>query len=311
MTITRRKSSIRSMVLISPNANSMGNENFVTCLNISKQIVGKERYPSNFSVFESNFVEVPSNTWWLDIGATIHVSNSLQEFKSIHKPNKGEMMIIIGNGASLDVEHIGVISLKLSSRHVLTLKILNLISVSVLDNCGYSFHFSNKKFTLSYDFIIVGFGVLHNGLYMLDVFSAFDTEKYLVLDLNVVGLLKTLPCYGTRKLNANVRKSEVTRSKKVLQLIHIDSCVPITHVAQVVLGTSLPLLIIFQVELLHERSKCLDAFKTFKVITKLKFGIKLICVRSDRGGEFYGKYNEIGRNHGPFARFLKDCGIKG
>ncbi|KAG6645088.1 hypothetical protein CIPAW_08G099000 [Carya illinoinensis] len=31
--------------------------------------------------FESNLVNVPSDTWWLDTGATIHATNSLQELQ--------------------------------------------------------------------------------------------------------------------------------------------------------------------------------------------------------------------------------------
>jgi hypothetical protein len=31
---------------------------------------------------------------------------------------------------------------------------------------------------------------------------------------------------------------------------------------------------------------------------------KVKLVRSDRDGEFYGKYNEVGQNSGPFAKFL-------
>ena len=32
-------------------------------------------------------------------------------------------------------------------------------------------------------------------------------------------------------------------------------------------------------------------------------------VRSDRGGEYYGKYDESGQNPGPFAKFLEKYGI--
>ena len=32
-------------------------------------------------------------------------------------------------------------------------------------------------------------------------------------------------------------------------------------------------------------------------------------VRSNRGGEYYGKYNETGQCPGPFAKFLEKCGI--
>ena len=44
-----------------------------------------------------NLVDVPSNTWWLDTRASIHVTNSLQEFQTRRKPNKGELVIIVGN----------------------------------------------------------------------------------------------------------------------------------------------------------------------------------------------------------------------
>ena len=33
--------------------------------------------------FESNLTEIPSNTWWLDSGATTHISNTMQGFLSI------------------------------------------------------------------------------------------------------------------------------------------------------------------------------------------------------------------------------------
>jgi len=32
-------------------------------------------------------------------------------------------------------------------------------------------------------------------------------------------------------------------------------------------------------------------------------------VRSDRGGEYYGKYDESGQHPGPFAKFLERRGI--
>ena len=32
-------------------------------------------------------------------------------------------------------------------------------------------------------------------------------------------------------------------------------------------------------------------------------------VQYDRGGKNYGRYDETGRNPGPFVRYLKECGI--
>ncbi|RDX73246.1 hypothetical protein CR513_47178, partial [Mucuna pruriens] len=65
---------------------------------------------------------------------------------------------------------------------------------------GKKFQFKKKGnvkiITLSYDSVVIGFGILHDCLYMLGVFSIYDTGENLVLDINVVRLLKTLPCYG-------------------------------------------------------------------------------------------------------------------
>ena len=32
-------------------------------------------------------------------------------------------------------------------------------------------------------------------------------------------------------------------------------------------------------------------------------------VHYDRGGEYYGRYDETGSNPGPFAKYLQECGI--
>ena len=38
-------------------------------------------------------------------------------------------------------------------------------------------------------------------------------------------------------------------------------------------------------------------------------GKPIKVVKSDRGGEYYGRYDETGQNHGPFAKFLLECRI--
>lgn len=114
------------------------------------------------------------------------------------------------------------------------------------------------------------------------------------------------------KLTARARKNKATRSEKVLQLIHIDICGPIPAMG----GFRYFITFIDNfsrygwIDLLHEKSESLDAFKTFKAATELKLGVKIMFVISDRGGEFYRRYDETGRNPGPFARFLQDCGIE-
>ena len=50
---------------------------------------GKNELSNNHSAnvcFESNIIDVLSDTWWLDSGATIHVCNSMQVMISIRSP---------------------------------------------------------------------------------------------------------------------------------------------------------------------------------------------------------------------------------
>ena len=121
-----------------------------------------------FVGFESNLIDVPSDTWWLDTGATINITNSLQEFKSRREPNEGELIVHMGNGVTAKVESIGVVRLHLATGHVLDLLDTayipsirrNLISVSILDRCGYTFHFGDRKVYLFRNSELAGFGTL-------------------------------------------------------------------------------------------------------------------------------------------------------
>ena len=55
------------------------------------------------------------------------------------------------------------------------------------------------------------------------------------------------------------------------------------------------------VELLAKRSESLFAFQAFKANVELQKGKKIKGVRSDRGVEYYGRYDETKRNPRPFA----------
>ena len=61
--------------------------------------------------------------------------------------------------------------------------------------------------------------------------------------------------------------------------------------------------------LLHEKSQAVEALTVYitKVERQLKRKVKII--RSDRGGEYYGKYDESRQCPGPFAKLLEKYGI--
>ncbi|KAM1777899.1 hypothetical protein ACFX11_044504 [Malus domestica] len=61
--------------------------------------------------------------------------------------------------------------------------------------------------------------------------------------------------------------------------------------------------------LLNDKAEALSAFKTYKVEVEKQKERKIKIIRSDRGGEFYGRYTEKGQMPGPFVKFLEEEGI--
>jgi transposase InsO family protein len=60
---------------------------------------------------------------------------------------------------------------------------------------------------------------------------------------------------------------------------------------------------------IKERSKALDKFKIFKSEVENQHNIKIKLVRSDCGGEYYGRHTPYDQVPGPFAMFLQENGI--
>ena len=58
------------------------------------------------------------------------------------------------------------------------------------------------------------------------------------------------------------------------------------------------------VYLLYDKAEALDAFKTYKAEVEKQRENKIKIIRSDRGGEYYGRYTENGQMPDPFTKFL-------
>jgi len=114
------------------------------------------------------------------------------------------------------------------------------------------------------------------------------------------------------KLVKNIKKG-AKRSMGVLELIHTDICgpFPVTSV------DGFDSFITFTDDYsrfgyiypIKERSEALDKFKIFKAEVENQLDRKIKVVRSDRGGEYYGRHTPYGQVPGPFARFLQENGI--
>jgi transposase InsO family protein len=60
---------------------------------------------------------------------------------------------------------------------------------------------------------------------------------------------------------------------------------------------------------IKERNEELDKFKIFKAEVENQHNLKIKVVRSDHGGEYYGRHTPYGQVPGPFVRFLQENGI--
>lgn len=60
---------------------------------------------------------------------------------------------------------------------------------------------------------------------------------------------------------------------------------------------------------LNYKKKAIDALKIYKTEVETQKERKIKIARSDRGGEYYGRYTEKGPMPSPFAKFLEEIGI--
>nr|KYP61936.1 Retrovirus-related Pol polyprotein from transposon TNT 1-94 [Cajanus cajan] len=309
-----------------------------------------------FVCYESNMTSTNHNTWWIDSGSTIHVSNTLQGMQNLRKPMGSEQCIYSGSKMSSHVEAVGTCNLVLSSGFILNLEKTfyvpsfskNLISISQLAPLGFSFKFMDSGFTLLNKSKVIGFGELRDGLYSINLQNndaaynsmhvssglkrcvmnedssmlwhrrlghiSIDRIKRLVND----GVLSTLDfadfetCVDCIKgKQTNKSKKGAKRSSNILEIIHTDICCPD-------MDANSPRYFITFIDdysrymylyLLRSKDEALDAFKVFKAEVELQCGKQIKIVRSDRGGEYYGKYTENGQAPGLFARFLQEHGF--
>ncbi|KAJ9696926.1 hypothetical protein PVL29_008922 [Vitis rotundifolia] len=314
----------------------------------------------NANMIETNIVDVHANSWWLDTGATIHVTNSLQELINKRSLSKHEELVYMGDGSKVKVEFFDMIKLRLTTESFLLLQNVayipslrrNLISVSILDRQGYTFHFEGGKVDIFCNSVLIGNAVLFGNLYSLSlhhgplcdsssVNSVIGCKRArLNLSSSMLwhkrlghisrqrlerlvrdGVLSNLDFSDFEtcvvclkgKMTAKTRKEKVDKCGSTLDLIHTDICGPLTPTALGGYKYFITFINDFSrygyVELIHEKSDSLNVFKAFKAKVELQLGKPIKAVKSDKGGENYGRHDETGRNPGPFTKFLLECGI--
>ncbi|KAL6340144.1 hypothetical protein AAG906_040580 [Vitis piasezkii] len=105
-----------------------------------------------------------------------------------------------------------------------------------------------------------------------------------------------------------------TRSNELLEIIHTDICGPLSvpcFIGEKYFITFIDDLSRYDyVYLMHEKSQAIEIFEMFITKVERQLDKKIKIVRSDRGGEYYGRYDESGQSPGPFAKFLEKRGIR-
>nr|GEU38223.1 zinc finger, CCHC-type [Tanacetum cinerariifolium] len=271
-------------------------------------------------VSEAYFVLDDDVAWWVDSGATVHVCKDRCWFKTYESLNDGSILYMRNESTALVHGH-GCVDLKFSSKKIVSLfNVLhvpnirkNLVSSSVLNNCGYKQVTVSNKFVLSKHGVFIGFGYLSNQMFRLNIASAFMSTSKLndsILCHARLGHVhfkrmqdmsedRLIPAFDmdtekckTCMLNKITKKpfQNVKRKTKVLELIHSDLCD--LH-ATPSLGNKKYFVTFIDdasrfcyVYLLHSKDEALDKFKVFKTEVELQQGSQIKRFRTDRGGEY-------------------------
>ena len=160
----------------------------------------------------------------MDLGSTVHVSNSMQGFLTIQTLNQNESCIVVGNKVKVPMVVTKTFSLFLDTDCYLdlfqTLYVpfisRNLVSMSKLDLEGYSFSFRNKRLSLFKNSSFVRFGSLCDGFYKLNLNSHF-VESLLTLHHNVGtkrNLINESPAYLWHRHLGHISKERMERLVK-------------------------------------------------------------------------------------------------
>ena len=109
------------------------------------------------------------------------------------------------------------------------------------------------------------------------------------------------------------RKFEAARASKLLELIHTDIYGPFSTPSRGGQRYFISFIDAYSryayVYLLHNKFEALETFQTYQTEVEKELDRKITVVRSDRGGEDFGRMDRDGVNHGPFAEYLKEQGI--
>ena len=104
-------------------------------------------------------------------------------------------------------------------------------------------------------------------------------------------------------------KKKATRSTQLLEIAHIDICGPFDVNSFEKERYFITFIDDYSrygyVYLLPKISQAMDALEIYQNEVKMQLDKNVKIIRYDRGGEYYGRYDEIGQHPGLFAKLLQ------
>jgi hypothetical protein len=131
---------------------------------------------SGILIIEINLITSISD-WVLDTGSCAHIFSNVQTLKNKRLLGKGEMILLIDNGASvaavavrdLDLHLPSGLTLELNSVYFVPSISRNIISVSCMDMDGFTFSIKDQCFSFYRDSFFYGNSQVVNDLYVLEI----------------------------------------------------------------------------------------------------------------------------------------------
>ena len=275
--------------------------------------------------------------WVIDSGASFHVTSRADFFTSYSQGEFGNVRMgnedvskIVGMGDICLETNIGCKLLLRYVRHVPDIR-LNLISTGKLDDEAYNNNFSDGKWKLSKDSLVVAKGKKTCSLYTmqakickgvvntLENDSSTDlwhrrlghmsekglqvlSKKELLAGIKGTPLKTCVHCFHGKQNRISFRRNIASRKSHVLDLVHSDVCGPLKVRT---LGGALYFVTFIDdhsrkvwAYTLKTKDQVLDVFKHFQANVEREIGRQLKCVRSDNGGEYIGPFDKYCTNHG-------------
>ena len=136
-------------------------------------------------------------------------------------------------------------------------------------------------------------------------------KKSILPPLEFLDLEQCIDCIKGKSIKKI--KKDAKRSAGILEIVHIDICGPFPMKSIDGYDSFITFTDDYSrfgyIYPIKERTEALDKFKIFKAEVENQHDLKIKIVRSDRGGEYYGRHTPYGQVPGPFARFLQENGI--